>query len=851
MQTNNRPSWIGYLKDGAETILKEAKSASEKVVDAVVQASALYTTDRLQSEHLSILPVTNRLIAISFPNPTTLETVAGMSTQRYSTSAYFLNLTETNYPADVFGGRLLNCGWSSSTPPLLNSLCHVLEVADRWLLAAPENVIFVHSQDGTGSAPLFIASYLIACGLYKSASSALQYYANCLYFSSPSTSVGIINVSQRRYLDYVETLLLDSNKAVCHKVILVDLILSSVPLFSVNRANCKPFFEVYENEQKILSTLRDPTLMRTFTSQEGPVTLPVNVCVSGDVRIAVYHARNYIGGKMSAIKMFQLCFNTAFINPECGEIKLPKSRLDGISRNESKFHALFNVSFSISVQLENQPKTSPYGLSISSQGTIPPICCSSEEEFRRILHKAPDKGPKKSSLTSSESRSSTAYCGEFEEDQDDQLDPASSSEEKLINLSGNSPERVLAMSDPVTRKTPNKPTEYEEVLMDLLAPSPMSQSSSAPNLAAMDGCAPFSSMMPNSCSDSRLDNGQDLLAMFEAETASPQIHQRNKSVNLLDFSQPNEDEEINCLAAVNAIPKVDLNPASETPSILLDPFIDEITNEPSSLQDPFLTPTPAHVTAHTNHFPCSIPLLQHHSGSNSPATNGSRNASPRPSPSQTRRNDPFSDFVLDTKTEQINFEKVPSAQPNKRTPSPPTLGTMTPPTQGTKQNPAQKYSYSSGPNYFASAGSASGRVFSGDSKPRQTSDTFADLLPGEEFAKNPPIQQQTLLQQRREELERTTDPIKLKIMDWTRGKEDNIRALLGSLGDVLWDGEARWSQPGMHLMISPTQVKKMYRNASRVVHPDKQVGTANEDLAKAIQTELNDAYTAFEDTELH
>jgi len=105
-------------------------------------------------------------------------------------------------------------------------------------------------------------------------------------------------------------------------------------------------------------------------------------------------------------------------------------------------------------------------------------------------------------------------------------------------------------------------------------------------------------------------------------------------------------------------------------------------------------------------------------------------------------------------------------------------------------------------------------------------------------------------EQRREELEKTMDPVKLKIQDWTEGKRNNIRALLSSLGDVLWDGEDRWSRPGMHLMIDPVQVKKIYRNASRVVHPDKQVGTPHEDLAKAIQIELNDAYAEFENAEL-
>lgn len=42
------------------------------------------------------------------------------------------------------------------------------------------------------------------------------------------------------------------------------------------------------------------------------------------------------------------------------------------------------------------------------------------------------------------------------------------------------------------------------------------------------------------------------------------------------------------------------------------------------------------------------------------------------------------------------------------------------------------------------------------------------------------------------------------------------------------------------------KVKKFYRKACLVVHPDKQGGQPHEELARAIFTELNDAYTAFE-----
>lgn len=42
------------------------------------------------------------------------------------------------------------------------------------------------------------------------------------------------------------------------------------------------------------------------------------------------------------------------------------------------------------------------------------------------------------------------------------------------------------------------------------------------------------------------------------------------------------------------------------------------------------------------------------------------------------------------------------------------------------------------------------------------------------------------------------------------------------------------------------QIKRYYRRACLVVHPDKQSGTPHELLAKAIFTELNDAWTEFQ-----
>lgn len=63
--------------------------------------------------------------------------------------------------------------------------------------------------------------------------------------------------------------------------------------------------------------------------------------------------------------------------------------------------------------------------------------------------------------------------------------------------------------------------------------------------------------------------------------------------------------------------------------------------------------------------------------------------------------------------------------------------------------------------------------------------------------------------------------ITTQILDWIEGKERNIRALLSTLHTVLWEGETRWKPVGMADLVTPDQVKRYYRKAVLVVHPDK------------------------------
>ena len=64
------------------------------------------------------------------------------------------------------------------------------------------------------------------------------------------------------------------------------------------------------------------------------------------------------------------------------------------------------------------------------------------------------------------------------------------------------------------------------------------------------------------------------------------------------------------------------------------------------------------------------------------------------------------------------------------------------------------------------------------------------------------------------------DSVDVRLTSWKSGKQDNIRALLGSLDTVLWP-EAGWNKVGMHELVMTNKVKIVYMKGIAKVHPDK------------------------------
>ena len=64
------------------------------------------------------------------------------------------------------------------------------------------------------------------------------------------------------------------------------------------------------------------------------------------------------------------------------------------------------------------------------------------------------------------------------------------------------------------------------------------------------------------------------------------------------------------------------------------------------------------------------------------------------------------------------------------------------------------------------------------------------------------------------------DSVDERLTNWRKGKEGNLRALLGSLDTVLWEGSG-WKKVGMSELIVPGKVKVAYMKGISKVHPDK------------------------------
>ncbi|OQD72730.1 hypothetical protein PENDEC_c019G03785 [Penicillium decumbens] len=92
-----------------------------------------------------------------------------------------------------------------------------------------------------------------------------------------------------------------------------------------------------------------------------------------------------------------------------------------------------------------------------------------------------------------------------------------------------------------------------------------------------------------------------------------------------------------------------------------------------------------------------------------------------------------------------------------------------------------------------------------------------------------------------------SESVDARIAAWRNGKQDNLRALLGSLDTVLW-AESGWKKINLSELVLPNKVKIHYMKGIAKVHPDKISTTATTEqrmISSAVFGTLNEAWDKF------
>ncbi|XP_051563119.1 putative tyrosine-protein phosphatase auxilin isoform X4 [Myxocyprinus asiaticus] len=849
--------FFSNIKDNLKDTIKDT---STKVMNQV----ATYTKGELD-----IAYITSRIIVMSYPAEVVemgyrnhTEDIRSFLDTRHADHYTVFNLSQRNYRGAKFSNRVSECNWPSRQAPSLHNLFAVCKNMYNWLKQNPKNVCVITCSDGRAPSGVLVCAMFCFCHLFANPVPAMQ----LLSAKRPGSGLW---PSHRRYIGYVCSMVSEKPTVPHSKPLVIKAVtMSPVPCFNKQRSGCRPFCDVLIGETKIFSTAQEYERMREHRFQEGKVVFPVGVSVQGDVVISVYHMRSHaLQAKVTNTQIFQIQFHTGFIAPCTTVLKFLKTELDACDSPE-KYPQLFQVLLDIEVEsTEKQKDLTPPWEQFPTKDLSPNVLFSCHQEHQDALaisdpaqghggcggRVGPNEESEPSdddmlSLSSQQSNTSNekAKAVKKPELQPSAAPPPPTAEEvDLLGLDGDTAQPPPSSPQPPTTSTTT------DLLGDLFVAPPTPQPASGSSSAQSTPRRTAASSSP--CPSPRTGDTFDLFGSGPAPTPKPQdfigaflgpgrsspVPPTTPTVNIQQttgtwewnkpapagggFGMRSKSASTSPTSSVHGTPTHQSKPNT------LDPFAD-LGNLGGSLggSGSGFSSKPTTPTGTGGAFP--------------PMGSPQR---PAPSPQHTASAGWQPSTGFPSWQAGGGGQWQPQAQ-GAHHQTPPKVPGPSMPHTSPQNRPNYNVSFSTMGGLSPGSTGAKAQPNMG-TRPKVSSANFDDLLSAQGFAgtkekKGP----KTIAEMRKEEMAKEMDPEKLKILDWIEGKERNIRALLSTMHTVLWEGETRWKPVGMADLVTPEQVKKIYRKAVLVVHPDKATGQPYEQYAKMIFMELNDAWSEFE-----
>ncbi|XP_074713384.1 cyclin-G-associated kinase isoform X4 [Strix uralensis] len=877
--------FFDILRGGTERFFTNIKDTSSKVIQSVANYA---------KGDLDISYITSRIAVMSFPAEgvesaikNNIEDVRLCLDSKHPGHYAVYNLSPRTYRPSRFHNRVSECGWPARRAPNLQNLYSICKNMHLWLKQDQKNVCIVHCLDGRAASAVVVCSFLCFCRLFTTAEAAVY------MFSMKRCPPGIWP-SHKRYIEYMCDMMAEEPIIPHSKPILVrSIIMTPVPLFSKQRNGCRPFCEVYVGDDRVTTTSQEYDKMKEFKIEDGKAVIPLGITVQGDVLIVIYHARSTLGGrlqaKMASMKMFQIQFHTGFVPRNATTVKFAKYDLDACDIQE-KYPDLFQVNLEVEVEPRDRPSCEqPPWDNMNIKGLNPKILFSTREEQQEILSKfGKPELPRQPGSTAQYEAEASQLEQSSESAPTDTESPHSSSTDannffhSLDWKEGKCPESGIEDSSSKNDRVQLSDDREESDLSDEEFPT-FSGEESAVIVDEKDSITPEGDLL--------------FEANFEAQSTLLEKSLPEENVDLLGLDFDISPEQKQPISGINS--------SSSNADLLNNLFVgnvSEISEEPTgdllgqgtdfffsshcpaatqgtssaaAMSSGNLTPEPSKISSSTSHpdllggwdswadssgtsnvvSPQLKPLFEGQAFTTGSQSNVSSGLPFSQAVSQNF--DPFADLAnLGSSLPGSSSGGLSSSGFGQKTAPSQKLGNQwqksTKPPSPSWQSQT-KSSTAAKPNYVVNFSVIGGREERGvrtpsfGQKPKVSENDFEDLLSNQGFsAKSDKKGPKTIAEMRKQEMSKDMDPLKLKILEWIEGKERNIRALISTLHTVLWEGENKWKPVSMADLVTPEQVKKYYRKAVLVVHPDKATGQPYEQYAKMIFMELNDAWSEFE-----
>ncbi|XP_011866350.1 PREDICTED: cyclin-G-associated kinase [Vollenhovia emeryi] len=804
--TQSTSGLFNSLRGGAGSILRNLKDTSSKVMHTVQQSMA---RTELEASYL-----TSRILIMPYPadgiesayRANHVEDVRAYLHSRHPPPAkiQFYNLSRGRPNVTRLPGRHIDCSFAYATPesnaPMLFALYQICQDIYQYLNADFNHIVVLYCTDGYRASATVACTLLIHCRALTTVDEAIA------LFTTRRCQPPHLQPSELRSINYM-SLLSGDRPPHTKPLVLRSVVIQPVPLFTRARDGCRPYIEIYSNGALVFTTKKAGyEEMKLFGMMEGKVCLILgDAAVRGDVTFVIYHARQQLG-RVIGIKIASLHFHTGYVPITESALTFEKRDLDDAPEIGGKFRVVLNVMIGEeNAKLSRVP--APWEAETCVRPVPDPLFGSTLEmeetleTFRTAPHQEEtQKVPLNETDQISQHEAVPQQPEQPKEEEPGTIEENSFLEADLLNL---------GMPDN-TNNTSNTPAAAAaNPGLDIFSSSSQNES----DLLGGFGVSAPRAEAANSVPLINNDAPTDLLFGHEDSATRGSNTPGNSNLNMNDLLFGQSRTASNNVKEVN--------------DLMFDPLGGDV---PGNLLGDLEAGTAKTNTA---------------KGSN-PEENFPRNASVPNFAAQANK-DPFANLAGSLGAGLAgSWNGTPrnSNTPQSASPAPASTPIHSSPNTMHKSNNAAT-------NEANGTGGGTADAFAGKAKEKTGGDAFEDLLGSQGYnffssRKADKDSPKTINQMRKVEAAKSMDPDRLKIAEWTEGKKGNLRALLCSLHTVLWPEAERWQRCEMHQLVTAADVKKAYRKACLAVHPDKQAGTANENIAKLIFMELNNAWSTFE-----